>query len=277
MSLISRLVSGRKGAIPDKQHVTPMSLMTDIHDYSKRNNSDSKPPAPRVPVSAQILEKRIISLLHRLIRNGHSSCLDKGFRSDYEKVLNLFSLYQNAVLSKYPLRVTCGPRCGVCCYHWPEDTYSFEVLYIASFLKKSGKTGLSPITDVLRNDIACFKRIRKEVRSRFSKPREKTLFGDIDPYDIVLSSFYQFRRPCPLLTKNGSCSIHSIRPFSCRVYISFSPKEYCRPSRIASDRALTYLLDLEQDASDLFDRLHFMYDIFDGDTSFRSMLYKALI
>jgi len=61
-----------------------------------------------------------------------------------------------------------------------------------------------------------------------------------------------------------------------QVYISFSPREYCKPSRIASDKALTYLLDLEQDASDLFDRLHFMYDIFDGDTGFRSMLYKAL-
>jgi Fe-S-cluster containining protein len=234
------------------------------------------PAPPKVPAHARRLEKKIVTVLRRLIKLSHPSCLDKKFRSEYEKALALFSRYQDAVLADYPLKMTCGPGCGDCCCHWPEDTYSFEVRFIASYLKHHRKSELKTITSKLRGDIACLEKIQKNVKRRLSDPAEKAALGDIDPYDLVLSSFYRLKRPCPLLTENGSCSIHPIRPFACRVYISFSAKEYCKPSRIVSDKALTYLLDLEQDASDLFDRLHFMHDIFDGDTSFRSMLYKAL-
>jgi Fe-S-cluster containining protein len=231
---------------------------------------------PKAPALARGFEKRIIEILQRLIKRSHPSCIDQQFRSEYDKALLLFSRYQDAVLSHYTLKMTCRPGCGVCCYHWPEDTYSFEVRFIASYLKHHRKSELKTITDRLREDIAYLEKTRRTVKYRLSDPAEKAVLGDFDPYDLVLSSFYRCKRPCPLLTKDGLCSIHPIRPFACRVYISFSAKEYCRPSRILSDKALTYLLDLEQDASDLFDRLHFMYDIFDGDTSFRSMLYKAL-
>jgi Fe-S-cluster containining protein len=235
-----------------------------------------RPPAPVAPFSARSLEKKIVTILKRLIRVSHPSSLDKKFRSDYEKALSLFSLYQDAVLADYPLKMSCGLRCGACCFHWPEDTYSFEVEYISDFLKKNRREEVPAILSSLRGDIACLTRIKKTVSARLRDAAQMAALGEIDPYDIALSSFYLLKRPCPLLTKDGSCSIHPIRPFTCRVYISFSSKDYCKPSRIASDKALTYLLDLEQDASDLFDQLHFMYDIFDGDTSFRSMLYKAL-
>jgi Fe-S-cluster containining protein len=235
-----------------------------------------RPPAPVPSATARSLEKKIVTILNRLIRVSHPSSLDKKFRSDYEKTLFLFSLYQDAVLADYPLKMSCGPRCGACCFHWPEDTYSFEVEYIADFLKKNRREEVPAIRSSLSGDIACLTRIKKTVSARLRDADQKAAIGGIDPYDIALSSFYLLKRPCPLLTRDGSCSIHPIRPFTCRVYISFSSKEYCKPSRIASDKALTYLLDLEQDASDLFDQLHFMYDVFDGDTSFRSMLYKAL-
>jgi Fe-S-cluster containining protein len=241
--------------------------------------SAALPPAPCAGPSARAargIEKKIIKILRRLIKLSHPSCLDRKFRSDYEKTLALFSQYQGAVLADYPLKMTCGPRCGLCCFHWPEDTYSFEVLCIADFLKKNRRDEVPAIYAALKEDGACLSRIKKVVAARFRDPAQRKALGEIDPYDIALSSFYASERPCPLLARNGACSIYPIRPFTCRVYISFSAREYCRPSRIASDRGLTYLLDLEKDASDLFDRLHFMYDIFDGDTGFRSMLYKAL-
>jgi Fe-S-cluster containining protein len=251
--------------------------MTVKHRQITVKTADARPPAPpKVPVHACSLEKQIIAILKRLIRHSRPSCCDNKFRADYEKALVLFSRYQDAVLANYPLKVTCGPRCKVCCYHWPEDTYSFEVRYIADFLKKNRREEIPAICSSLSEDIVCLKRIKKTVSVRLNDAAQKAAIGEIDPYDIALSSFYLLKRPCPLLTRNGLCSIHPIRPFTCRVYISFSSKEYCKPSRIVSDKALTYLLDLEQDASDLFDRLHFMYDVFDGDTSFRSMLYTAL-
>jgi hypothetical protein len=58
--------------------------------------------------------------------------------------------------------------------------------------------------------------------------------------------------------------------------VNFSSPDLCRPDNILGDKAMTYLLDLEKDASELFDKLHFMYDVFDGETGLRAMLYKAL-
>ncbi len=234
------------------------------------------PPQPVATVKAAAIEKQIIGILKRLIKKSPVSCTEPDFRKNYEKAMSLFADYQNSVLAGYPLKVTCGPKCGVCCYHWAEDTYSFEVLNLAQYLKQNRKADIKSICDTLKGDIACLKKIKATVSKKLKDPKQKAALGDADPYDLVLSSFYRFKRPCPLLTKDGSCSVHPIRPLTCRVYISFSAKEYCRPSRIVSDKALTYLLDLEQDASDLFDELHFMYDLFDGDTSFRSMLYRAL-
>ncbi len=231
---------------------------------------------PAVPPSARKIEKEIASILAHLVERPHSSCLDKGFRNTYAKALILFSRYQSEVLAAYPLAATCKKGCGVCCNHWPEDTYSFEVRLIADHLRAHRPHEIDRIVEMLEGDVQCLEKIKRAVEVRLRDPAEREALAGIDAYDVMLSSFYQFNRPCPLLDKNGSCTIYAIRPFTCRVYVSFSSPDLCRPESILGDTAMTYLLDLEKDASELFDRLHFMYDVFDGDTSLRSMLYKAL-
>jgi|WetSurMetagenome_2_1015567.scaffolds.fasta_scaffold00241_16 Fe-S-cluster containining protein len=231
---------------------------------------------PVVPASAKQTERKIAATLRRLIAAGYSSCLDRGFVEKYARVQNLFSEYQREVLEKYSRKVSCGPDCGVCCNHWPEDTYSFEVIIIADYLKKRRPADVDRVREALRGDIACLDGIRDTLRTRLLDPRARAALGDIDPYDAALSSFYQFNRPCPLLDESGSCSIYDIRPVTCRVYVSFSHPKYCGPERILGDEALTYLLDVSKKTDELFDKLHFMYDEFEGDTSLRSMLYKCL-
>jgi Fe-S-cluster containining protein len=234
------------------------------------------PEPPQATSAALKLEKEAITILKSLVKKQHSSCTSSAFRVGYERVLDLFGRFQKEVLDSYPLPVTCGAKCGACCHHWPEDTYSFEVEFIAEFLKKNVPRKIPGICKTLRADCDLLEKTRAIVAKKYSTKAMQKKLGDIDPYDLVLSSFYEQDRPCPLLTKDGSCSIHPIRPLTCRVYVSFSPKKYCEPAQIGSEAALTCLLDFEQDASDLFDQLHFMYDMFDGDTSFRSMLLAAL-
>lgn len=231
---------------------------------------------PVVPPSARKIEKKIVSILKHLLKQARPSCLDKGFLGAYAEALGLFSFYQAEVLAAYPLAATCKKGCGTCCNHWPEDAYSFEVLLIADHLKKQRPDEIDRIVNILEGDIQCLDRIKRAVEERLKNPSERAALGDIDPYDVVLSSFYQFNRPCPLLDKNGSCTMYAIRPFTCRVYVSFSSPDLCRPDNILGDKAMTYLLDLEKDTSELFDSLHFMYDVFDGETGLRAMLYKAL-
>ncbi len=231
---------------------------------------------PLVPPAAREIEREMVSILGRLLKHPSPSCLDKEFVVGYKRVLSLFSSYQGAVLAAYPLPVTCTKGCGVCCNHWPEDTYSFEVLSIAYALRRTRSRDIGPIRAALREDIDSLADLKRIVGKKFDDPAPRGEYGDIDPYDLVLSSFYQLNRPCPLLGADGSCSIYAIRPLTCRVYISFSSPALCAPDAILGEEAMTYLLDLEKDTSDLFDSLHFAYDIFDGDTSLRSMLFKAL-
>ena len=229
-----------------------------------------------VPLAARRIEKKIASILRGLITSEFPSCTDKRFVAAYGEVHRLFARYQREVLAAYPRRVTCGRACGVCCNHWPEDTYSFEVLAIADYLHRRRPGHIPAIRAGLRKDMDCLARIQQTFEKRLSDPNEKKRLDGIDPYDVVLSTFYQFNRPCPLLDKNGSCGIYRIRPFTCRVYVSFSSPDLCKPDSILGDDALTYLLDLDNCTTELFDRIHFMYDVFDGDTSMRSMLYRAL-
>jgi Fe-S-cluster containining protein len=248
---------------------------------AKRPRSRTKKPIPKadpsIPPEARRVERKIATMLRKLISAGYPSCLDKRFVAAYDEIRRLFALYQTEVLAAYPHRVSCGASCGICCNHWPEDTYSFEIQIIADSIRRERPSEIKKICAVLRGDIDRLAAIKNAVDKQFSNASRRKELGDIDPYDVVLSSFYQFNRACPLLGKDGSCSIYAIRPFTCRVYVSFSPPELCRPDNILGSKARTYLLDLENDTSELFDQLHFMYDIFDGDTSMRSMLCRALL
>jgi Fe-S-cluster containining protein len=231
---------------------------------------------PIVTKKAKSIEKQIFVLLRDLINSKYPSCLQKEFRIKWNNILNLFDKYQKEILSCYPLKVTCKKNCGICCNHWPEDTYSFEVIYIAEYLKKQRKSEIEKIKNILRDDILCLKNIKKTIKKKFEALKVSQTYKNIDLYDVALFSFYQFNRPCPLLDKNGSCSIYKIRPLTCRVYVSFSPPKYCSPNRILGNKTLTFLLDIKKEPYNLFDRLNFMYDFFDGNTAFREMLYHAL-
>jgi Fe-S-cluster containining protein len=154
--------------------------------------------------------------------------------------------------------------------------YSFEVEIIAEGLRLNRENEIPTIIKVLEEDEMWRERIKSAVTRSMGKSRYARGLKDSDPYDIVLSGFYQLRRACPLLDKDGSCSIYAVRPLTCRIYVSFSHPRYCKPENINEGKAATYLLDLEKDASDLFDALHFMYDEAHGDTGLRSMLLKRL-
>jgi Fe-S-cluster containining protein len=194
-----------------------------------------------------------------------------GFRRDYERILELFGKYQNEVLLANTYRVSCAKGCGVCCYHWAEDVYSFEVKGIVDYLKKNHPDRLKAISARLKKDVDWMHKLTTAVRTASAARR-----GDVDPYDIALSAFYQLKRPCPLLGKDGACGIYPLRPLTCRIYVSFSDKRQCLPQNIQSNKTMTYLLDLEKDVMELFDMLHFMYDECDGDVGLRSMLLKLL-
>jgi Fe-S-cluster containining protein len=233
-------------------------------------------PSIVTPQNAQLTQKAIINRLQKLITRKYRSCLCKGFKTDYARILSLFGRFQREVTQACPYTLACKKGCGVCCYHYAEDVYSFEGNILAEFIRLKRKTEIPTILKILDGDALWRERIQSAVTESMKNSHYTKALGDSDPYDIVLSAFYQLKRPCPLLDENGSCSVYAIRPLACRIYVSFSHPKYCKPENINEGNTATYLLDLEKDSSDLFDELHFMYDQCEGDTGLRSMLLKQL-
>jgi Fe-S-cluster containining protein len=229
-----------------------------------------------VPSGALALQNIILTRLKKLIARQHASCLCKGFKDDYARIMVLFEKYQYEVTKTSPYSITCKKGCKVCCFHWAEDVYSFEGKMLAEHIQKNRGPDIASIVTALKRDAVWRERIRSAVARSMKNPYYKKALGKTDPYDIVLSGFYQLKRPCPLLGNDGSCSVYAIRPLTCRIYVSFSDPIYCKPENINDGKAATYLLDLEKDASDLFDELHFMYDECEGETGLRSMLLQLL-
>ncbi|HEX7510242.1 MAG TPA: YkgJ family cysteine cluster protein [Chitinivibrionales bacterium] len=233
-------------------------------------------PVAAVSKTALRIQTAIIDRLKTLVKKQHATCLCQEFKRDYAHIMNLFQRYQKEILFVNNITVTCTKGCGVCCYHWAEDVYSFEVLRIVDFIKKYEPLRLKAINARLRGDVDQMQLLRKATRTAPTEVSAGKKTDPIDPYDIALSAFYQLKRPCPLLGSDGACTVYALRPLTCRIYVSFSPQKYCLPRFISSEATKTYLLDMENCAMELFDRLHFMYDRCDGDTSLRSMLLKLL-
>ena len=213
-----------------------------------------------VPPPASVIHKDIVLLLKKLISLHCVSPLCSDFIAVYQKTLEQFARYQQVIIDNYGKRSTCKKGCSHCCHHWVEDVYSFEAEIIADYIKKHFPEKVGAIIKQFKEDEQEIARLNDIVEQKLAEHRANKEVAGIDPGDLVLASFYQLQRPCALLSPDGSCTIYTVRPLTCRIYISFSDASRCRAEYINEKDIPTYLLDLEEDASKLLDTLHDIYN-----------------
>ncbi len=227
-----------------------------------------------IPRSALLIHESIVRELESLLALQVVSPLESSFRIGFEKILSLFELYQNRVVVSNGNQVTCGKGCSWCCFHWVEDVNSFEAEIIADFIKKQMTLEqVKNIAATCREDEAALERLDNIINEKIAQLEGER---EIDTTLLLLSSYYQLERPCPLLGPDGSCSVYPVRPLTCRVYMSFSDPVRCAPANINDGEVVTYILDLEEKANAIIDKLHFRFCRFEGDTGLRSALLKYL-
>ncbi|MGC8810086.1 MAG: YkgJ family cysteine cluster protein [bacterium] len=115
-------------------------------------------------------------------------------------------------------KVSCQKGCGICCCQLVPLSPP-EAFFFADYMRSL------PLER------------REELERRFCLIREamrdKGLMGrlekieDTGEHKTLGEKYFQMGLPCPFLEDN-SCSIHPIRPFSCREYNVISPPELCR-------------------------------------------------
>ncbi len=226
-----------------------------------------------VPEAAARIHWQIVSKLTCLERANLSKCLAPQFRESFNDILELFEQYQKLVLKNSKIACTCDKRCFSCCFHWVEDVNSFEAEIIAHYINVNMPDKIPDIINCCVEDQSELERLYALVQKRLTQEQDNEA---IDEVDLLLSVFYQARRLCPLCDSDGLCMVYPVRPLTCRIYMSFSDPGLCDPSYINDEYIPTYLLNLEEAANDILDRLHFKYQKFREDTGLRSLLIKYL-
>ncbi|MDR2728364.1 MAG: YkgJ family cysteine cluster protein [Chitinispirillales bacterium] len=227
-----------------------------------------------VPDSAMRLHERIVESLKELIKCGASSPLDTEFRLGFERALSLYDDYLRETLSANKKRTSCGKGCGFCCSHWVEDVNSFELQIIADYIKtRMPQYQIKNIAEACRGDAAAMENLEKIVDEKLAALNTKS---EIDPSFILLSSFYQLERPCPLLTPAGECGVYDVRPITCRVYMSLANPERCAASNINDGEVVTCILDFQEEANALLDELHLRFRKNSGGGALRIGILEEL-
>lgn len=115
--------------------------------------------------------------------------------------------------------VSCAKGCGACCSQLVPIS-AIEVYHIAEIVEQMPEAK------------------RKTVKEKFEKAsryfHETGLFARIDAsadlsaeeIRAIAVEYFQANIPCPFL-EDQSCSIHPVRPLSCREYLVTSPAEIC--------------------------------------------------
>jgi len=183
----------------------------------------------------------------------------------------LFAAYDAAVqeeLQGYEAAVSCDAGCSACCFHWVDDVYWFEALVIAEYIRTYFPEHISRIVAQCLADEQALMHIQSTIDGA---DEFQSMLGQFDEADVVLASFYQLRRPCPLLSPDGRCMVYAVRPLSCRSWVSFSDPHHCEPEQI-HEKSPNLMVLPDQHCDDVLDELHQVTAANEGDSGLRSQL-----
>lgn len=229
-------------------------------------------PLIQIPEQAVAVHEQIVAILGKLEDKDFKSCLDSDFKKLYSDVMVMYDKYQKMTIGSSGFTLSCQKGCAHCCYHWVEDVNSFEAEIIAEYITSHYPERVSQIIEKCQESTTVLTYLENLTLDRLKEKNEE----NIDHVDLVLSVFYQMKKPCPFLLENHSCGIYDVRPLTCRIYLSFSEPALCLPDYQDNEDIPTYLLNLEENASAILDRLHFKYQRFQDDSGLRSMVMKYL-
>jgi Fe-S-cluster containining protein len=231
---------------------------------------DKKEPLA-VPPSARAIHRTIVLKLRELNGASIGPCTGQPFLSAWLEIGGLVERYQGAIVDHSPFKRHCAEGCSVCCNHWVDEVYSFEAEIIADYLRKRHHDEIPEILTRCREDIAVLARLNGLVEQKLAGDEA----GPVDARDLLLSVYYQMRRPCPLL-ENNVCIVYPVRPLTCRNYVGFSDARFCDPEHINGAETATYLFGLEGEAVELMESLHEKYKRFEGESGLRAALAEYL-
>ena len=152
-----------------------------------------------------------------------------GFRADLEAgvdpvvALERFRAAQARFHESYARDegVTCRAGCSACCSQMVFDVSAVEVEALGRFLRRTGRA--AEVLPRLERRRAAYDRLRVELPRRAGE-------GDDDWTERVALAFWARGIECAFLDVDGACTVHELRPQSCRRFFVTGPSELCAPA-----------------------------------------------
>ncbi len=162
-------------------------------------------------------------------------------QSDFQRLIAILDVWMPELYSIYDRYIQlsaiekaepvfCGSGCSTCCKHYPTSIEPFELLYLHAALYNREDYG---------NIIYAFHQ-----RASIFQKLAGGVVNTAQEEDELLYTYFLKNIPCPMLAKDGSCSIYAFRPMTCRMFISFSEPKYCGGTNAISELNRNYVVEL---------------------------------
>lgn len=221
------------------------------------------------------LLKTIEDILAELVARTDLSPCDYEFYEKYRILLDHCDRFQNEIINASGINSVCSAGCSHCCCHWVDDVNSFEGVIISRYLSEYHPDKVDCVMRSFHEDAEVFDSLSVMVEQKLSECSSDSEEVP-DPYDLLLSCFYQMERPCALLDDNGRCIVYPVRPLTCRDYLNVRHPDACLPERINEESEATMIMYLSDTVSGCLEILHRRFDEGRNEMSLRILLAHLL-
>lgn len=183
-------------------------------------------PTPADNLSSSRIEARFSLPVGDGVLNA-SAVVPAG-RTTLTQLLPIIQNLENAIVGRVAQEaaeagtpISCGPACGACCRQLVPVSL-FEAEALTDWLRSLPEERRTELEQRFHRALMALRDagvIDKIVDEKWLDEKERTTQLALD--------YFRAGVPCPFL-ENESCSIHAIRPLSCREYLVTSPPELCR-------------------------------------------------
>lgn len=120
--------------------------------------------------------------------------------------------------------ISCKAGCGACCRQMVPVSEA-EAYDISRTVAEMPEPRRSQIKERFSSGLEKF-----EASGFFDRLDDVALNGSEADYETLIEEYFDHNVECPFL-ESGSCSIHPVRPITCREYLVTSPAELCDSSK----------------------------------------------
>lgn len=232
-----------------------------------------EPPALALATRRDEASLPLIVAMDRAVRDLWSAALASDsmpalLERHAQDVLDLYQTWQDDQVSRNALPIRCSAGCANCCRQYPLGIHAFEVLHIHRHLKDS--PDFPHLLQLCRARHANYLEWEAFVSTAYPSPA----WDEDDRQALAQEHDLDDGQPCPFLDAHGSCSIHSLRPLTCRMFLSLSDPAYCTSELNTAPEANQVTLPPEEAVTLRLERLDRLLDSWGHDGSLFGSLVR---